>query len=143
VAFYIFINIFYERLTWCKLRLRVYIILYRECISTEDEYLVDLTESINKQGIYCLNESIEGTARKIFKNKDNMLDKEEYLSSNQGDPELLIYIPFNAAVKMKSMTLIGGEDSSAPSFIKLFVNLDQPDFDLIESGVPSQVNLLN
>jgi hypothetical protein len=68
-----------------------------------------------------------------------MLDREEFLSSNKGDPELLIYIPFTSAVKMKSLTMIGGEDGSAPSFIKLFVNLDQPDFDLIESGVAAQV----
>jgi hypothetical protein len=68
-----------------------------------------------------------------------MLDRTEYLTSNNGDPELLIYIPFTSAVKMKSLTLIGGEDGSAPSFIKLFVNIDQPDFDLIESGIPAQV----
>lgn len=68
-----------------------------------------------------------------------MLDKTESLSSNKDDPELLIYIPFKSAVKMKSMTMIGGEDGSSPSFVKIFVNIDQPDFDLIENGVPAQV----
>jgi hypothetical protein len=69
-----------------------------------------------------------------------MLDKTDFLTSNNGDPELLIYIPFNAAVKMKSITMIGGEEGTSPSFVKLFVNLDQPDFDLIESGIPAQVH---
>jgi hypothetical protein len=69
-----------------------------------------------------------------------MLDRDDYLESNKGDPELLIYIPFTSSVKMKSMTVIGGDEGTAPSFIKLFVNLDQPDFDLIENGIPSQVS---
>jgi hypothetical protein len=68
-----------------------------------------------------------------------MLDRTEYLCSNLGDPELLLYIPFTAAVKIKSFTVIGGEDGSAPSNVKLFVNVDNPDFDLSEDGTPAQV----
>ena len=100
--------------------------------------MVDLTEAINLQGVYCLNESKVGSAKRIFKQKDKMLDKEEYLESNKGDPELLIYIPFNSAVKMKSMTLIGGEEGTSPSLIKLYVNKENPDFDLIDGSVASQ-----
>jgi hypothetical protein len=69
-----------------------------------------------------------------------MLDKTEWLESNMGDPELLIYIPFTAAVKMKSFTVIGGEDGTAPSNVKLFVNIDNPDFDL-ESPVQVIISL--
>ena len=68
-----------------------------------------------------------------------MLDRENYLESNPGDPELLIYIPFNSAVKMKSMTLIGGEEGTSPSMLKLFVNKENPDFDLIDGSTPTQV----
>ncbi len=110
----------------------------RECISIEDEYLVDLTEAVNLQGLYCLNESIVGSAKKIFKPKDQMLERESFLESNKGDPELLIYIPFNSAVKMKSMTMIGGEGGTSPSIIKLYVNKENPDFDLIEGSVATQ-----
>ena len=67
-----------------------------------------------------------------------MLDRENFLESNSGDPELLIYIPFNSAVKMKSMTMIGGEDGTSPAVIKLFVNKENPDFDLIEGSTPTQ-----
>lgn len=35
--------------------------------------------------------------------------------------------------------MVGGEEGTSPSFIKVFVNLDQPDFDLIDNGVASQV----
>ena len=106
-----------------------------DCISTEEEYLVDLTDAINRQGVYCLNESVDGSAKKIFKQKEDMLDRGKYLESNEGDPELLIYIPFNSAIKMKSMVMIGGEEGTSPAIIKLFVNKENPDFDLIEDGV--------
>lgn len=111
---------------------------FSECIATEDEYLVDLTDAVNTQGVYCFNEQVDGSAKRIFKQKENMTDKEGFVESNQGDPELLIYIPFNSAVKMKSMTMIGGEDGTAPSVVKLYVNCENPDFDLIEGSVPSQ-----
>ena len=68
-----------------------------------------------------------------------MTDKTEFLESNEGDPELLIYIPFKSAVKMKSMTMIGGEEGTSPSVIKLFVNVENPDFDLIDGSTPTQV----
>ena len=86
-----------------------------------------------------MNESIDGSSKKIFKQKDQMTNKEEYLESNKGDPELLIYIPFNSAVKMKSMTMIGGEEGTSPAIIKLFVNKEHPDFDLIEGSTATQV----
>ncbi len=106
----------------------------------EDEYLVDLTDAIATSGVYCLNERHDGSSKKIFKQKDQMTDKKDFLQSNEGDPELLIYIPFTAAVKMKSMTMIGGEDGTSPAIVKLFVNKEHPDFDLIEGGVASQVS---
>ena len=72
-----------------------------------------------------------------------MLDRDESLESNPGDPELLIYIPFNSAVKMKSLTMIGGEDGTSPAIIKVFVNKENPDFDLIEGcTLPKNWNAL-
>jgi hypothetical protein len=68
-----------------------------------------------------------------------MLDRTDCLESNEGDPELLLYIPFNSAVKMKSMTMIGGEDGTSPAIVKLFVNIENPDFDLIEGATSAQV----
>ena len=67
-----------------------------------------------------------------------MQDKTDYLDSNEGDPELLIYIPFRSVVKIKSMIMIGGEDGLSPSHIKIFVNNENPDFSLIEEGSPEQ-----
>lgn len=111
----------------------------RDCITAEDEYIIDLKDSINLHGVYCLNERHEGSVKKIFKSKENMTNRDENLESNKGDPELLIYIPFNSAVKMKSMTLIGGEYGTSPAIIKVYVNVEHPDFDLIEGATATQV----
>jgi len=67
-----------------------------------------------------------------------MLEKDDYLESNDDDPELLIYIPFLSVVKIKSMVMIGGEEGLSPSHMKIFVNNDNPDFSLIEEGVATQ-----
>ena len=109
-----------------------------ECISTEDEYEVDLTDAINVQGVYCLNERIDGSCKRILKQQENKSDRTLSLESNEGDPELLLYIPFNSAVRIKYMTMIGGEDGTSPSLLKLFVNTEHPDFNLIENGTPQQ-----
>lgn len=100
--------------------------------------MVDLTDAINIKGVYCLNEKTADTAKKIFKSKDKMLDRTDYLESNDGDPELLLYIPFNSAVKMKSITIIGGEEGSSPAVIKIYVNVENPDFDLIDGSSATQ-----
>lgn len=112
--------------------------LFRDCISTEEESLVDLTNSINLGGVYALNEKVSDSSKNIIKSKENMLDKDKYLESNDDDPELLIYIPFNSVVKIKTFTMIGGEDGLSPSHVKLFVDCENPDFSLIENGIPSQ-----
>lgn len=67
-----------------------------------------------------------------------MLDKEKCLESNYDDPELLIYIPFNSVVQIKSLIMIGGEDGTSPSHVKIFVNCENPDFNLIQNGNPAQ-----
>jgi len=103
--------------------------------------LVDLTDTINVNGVYCLNEKTQDSAKKIFKSRERMLDRNDCLESNEGDPELLLYIPFNSAVKMKSITMIGGEDGTSPAIVKLFVNVENPDFDLIEGATSTQVIL--
>lgn len=73
-----------------------------------------------------------------------MLDRSLFLKSNQGDPDLLLFIQFKSSLKLKSMVLIGGEDGSAPAKIRLYINNENPGFDLYDDTVPAQViNLIN
>ncbi len=38
--------------------------------------------------------------------------------------------------------MIGGEDGTSPSQVKIYVNKDDPDFDLIEGSTPTQVRII-
>ena len=107
-----------------------------ECLVREDQIIVDLKNSINISEVFAFNERVAKSCQKIFKDKDNILDKTDFCESNEDDPELLISIPFYTQVAIKSMKLIGGEDGTAPRKVKLYVNQENPDFDLLE-GTPT------
>ena len=111
-----------------------------ECILGEDEHIVDLTSSVNIEEVYALNEKEEQSCKKIFKSKEQMLDHSIFCRSNDDDPDLLIYIPFSTQVKIRSMTMIGGEDGTSPKKIKLFVNHHNPDFDLKDLKPTQEIN---
>jgi hypothetical protein len=54
-----------------------------------------------------------------FKSFHERNDRMRFLSSNEDDPELILFIPFTEAVSIKSICLIGGEDGNHPKQIKL------------------------
>ena len=113
-----------------------------ECILKMDQIIVDLKNSINITEVYALNESKTQSCQKIFKDKSDMLDKRDFCESNDDDPELLINIPFYTQVAIKSMTLIGGEDGTAPSKVKMYVNATNPDFDLLEGKPTHEIDTI-
>ena len=113
-----------------------------ECIIRLDQQIVDLKNSINISEVYALNEREAQSCQKIFKDKDDMLDKTLFCESNEDDPELLINIPFYTQVSIKSMKMIGGEDGTSPSKLKLFVNATNPDFDLLEGKPTHQIDTI-
>lgn len=113
-----------------------------ECILKMDQIIVDLKNSINITEVYALNESKTQSCQKIFKDKSDMLDKKDFCESNDDDPELLINIPFYTQVAIKSMTLIGGEDGTAPSKVKMYVNATNPDFDLLEGKPTHEIDTI-
>ena len=113
-----------------------------ECIVHLDQIIVDLKNSINISEVYALNETITQSCQKIFKDKEDMLDKKYFCESNDDDPELLINIPFYTQVAIKSMKMIGGEDGTSPSKIKLYVNATNPDFDLLEGKATYEIDTL-
>ena len=113
-----------------------------ECLIKEDQIIVDLKNSIHISEVFALNERQAQSCQKIFKDKEDMLDKKDFCESNEDDPELLINIPFYTQVAIKSMTLIGGEDGTAPSKVKLYVNVTNPDFDLLEGKPTHQIDTI-
>lgn len=58
--------------------------------------------------VRCLNEAVDDSAKGIFRAWDKRLDSDaEPLESNEDDPELLLHIPFDGAVKLKAICIIG------------------------------------
>ncbi|XP_078428147.1 PITH domain protein (DUF1000) isoform X2 [Wolffia australiana] len=86
-----------------------------------------------------LNESIAGSVKFVFKPWENRLSSAEgYLESNEGDPELLVFIPFTSDVKIKSISVVGGADGTSPSKMRAFINRDGIDFSDAQTMQPVQ-----
>eukprot|EP00611_Tribonema_gayanum_P028816 TRINITY_DN7523_c0_g1_i1.p2 TRINITY_DN7523_c0_g1~~TRINITY_DN7523_c0_g1_i1.p2 ORF type:complete len:222 (-),score=40.48 TRINITY_DN7523_c0_g1_i1:201-866(-) len=94
---------------------------------------------IDTTRVRCLNESTVGQVLQSLKPWDKRREPEPFLESNDGDPELLIHVPFTEVVKIKAISLLGGRDGAAPSKMKVWVNRDDIDFTCAEDvpGVQS------
>eukprot|EP01095_Lingulamoeba_sp_RSL-Kostka_P008906 TRINITY_DN3037_c0_g1_i1.p1 TRINITY_DN3037_c0_g1~~TRINITY_DN3037_c0_g1_i1.p1 ORF type:complete len:215 (-),score=68.17 TRINITY_DN3037_c0_g1_i1:193-837(-) len=92
----------------------------------DEEY--SLYKFILTDQMTCLNESVPDMAKNVFKPYVERLDQENYLESNDDDPQLLLYIPFNGDIKLKSICIIGGDLDSAPRTLKVWKNKDNIDF---------------
>ena len=113
-----------------------------QCTLGEEETIVDLTGSVAKDEVFALNEKVHQSCQKLFKIKEEMLERNNFCDSNDGDTDLVIYIPFSAQVNLRSMTIIGGEDGMSPYKLKVFVNKKESeiDFDLKEANCEQEIN---
>ncbi|KAF5831916.1 galactose-binding domain-like protein [Dunaliella salina] len=90
--------------------------------------------------VRCLNEAVPGSCRNVFKSWEKRLEPTQVpLRSNEDDPELLLHIPFDGAVKLKAISVIGsGDPSKSPSKMKVWVNREDVDFAAAERMPPVQ-----
>ncbi|CAK9148526.1 unnamed protein product [Ilex paraguariensis] len=89
---------------------------------TEDSTLV-----LSK--VSALNEAVTGSVKSVFRAWEQRLNSSEgHLESNEGDPELIVFIPFTSDVKLKSISVVGGADGTSPSKMRAFINRDGIDF---------------
>ena len=110
-----------------------------QCTLGEEETIVDLTGSVATNEVFALNEKNHLSCQKLFKPKEDMLDRKDYCESNDGDPDLIIHIPFSSQVNLRSMTIIGGEDGMSPAKIKIFVNRKESEIDFdLKDAKPEQ-----
>ena len=113
-----------------------------ECTLGETETIVDVTGTVSKEEVFALNEKNHLSCQQLFKIKEEMLDRTKFCDSNDGDSDLIIYIPFSAQVNLRSMTIIGGEEGMAPAKIKIFVNRKESDIDFdLKDATPEQEQL--
>ncbi|KAJ1819612.1 hypothetical protein GGH91_003800 [Coemansia sp. RSA 2671] len=86
---------------------------------------------------WCLNESEPDSIKRVFKPWHERLNITKLVSSDS-DPELLVYVPFNGMVKLKSIFVWGGAGDRAPQSIRVFANRDDLDFDSVGEAQPTQ-----
>lgn len=48
------------------------------------------------------------------------------------DVELVVKIPFTSQVVIKSINIVGGDGSTAPTKVKLYSNVEHVDFSILE-----------
>ncbi|XP_074562070.1 uncharacterized protein LOC141818484 [Curcuma longa] len=98
-----------------------------------------LHEHIDLDGVSASNESVIGSVKSVFKSWDRRLDiSEDLLESIDGDPELLVFIPFNSNVKIKSICVVGGFGGKSPSKMRAFINRESIDFSDVQNMQPVQ-----
>lgn len=108
----------------------------------------DLGQSLRKyvdvDRVVCLNEEVNDSGKAVLsKLHEDRLSAEPTLVSPDGDPELLLHIPFTEAVTIKSITIRNGSDNAetaSPRKVKLFTNRENLDFETARE-LPSQQDL--
>ncbi|KAJ3102754.1 hypothetical protein HDU97_000293 [Phlyctochytrium planicorne] len=96
-----------------------------------------LYQHIDIENVVGLNESIPGSAQKVFKPYDKRYEAEPFVESD-ADEQLIIKIPFTGSVKLKSIAVKGAVGDSNPSKLQAFINRDDVDFDTVEDVTPEQ-----
>lgn len=77
--------------------------------------------------VTCLNEAVQGSCRAVFKPWERRLEATgATLQSQDDDPELLLYVPFNGAINLKAISVIGAGDGRGPARMKVRVWLGEP-----------------
>ncbi|XP_037085189.1 PITH domain-containing protein GA19395-like [Pollicipes pollicipes] len=90
--------------------------------------MYSLYQKIDIDHVVCLNEEEEDSGKHVFKAWEDRLDKEKFVDSD-ADEELLFNIPFTGNIKLKGLILIGGEEGTHPSKIRLYKNRQHMTFD--------------
>lgn len=49
---------------------------------------------------------------------------------------MVLYIPFNGEIRVKAICVIGGEEGSAPSKMKLYKDVEAVDMSILEDKKP-------
>jgi len=88
----------------------------------------------------CLNEAVEDSAKGIFRAWDQRKDFSQFVESD-ADEELLINVPFAGNVKLKSVVVIGGHETSAPNKLRIFKNRPHMTFDDASSEADQEMAL--
>ena len=97
-----------------------------------DELGLSLRKHVDIDRVLCFNEEVEGSGRAVLKMHGERLSSEPSLVSTEGDPEIILVIPFTEAVSVHSISIrnaSANETTSSPRRVKLFTNLETLGFE--------------
>ncbi|XP_068621452.1 PITH domain-containing protein GA19395 [Battus philenor] len=97
----------------------------------------NLFEKIDRENLQCLNESVDGSGKTVFKPWLSRLDDSQYVESD-ADEELLFNVPFTGNVKLKGIIIVSEDSGSHPAKLRLFKNKPNMTFDDV-SMEPDQI----
>jgi hypothetical protein len=86
---------------------------------------MDLSSFIDERQVEALNQSTTHTKNHIFKRDDHYLESD-------CDEQLLVFIPFNQAVRIHSLSIRSVDEERAPKTVKIFINKNSMDFNSAE-----------
>lgn len=110
-----------------------------DCEASDCGTAFSLYKHITLDHVKCFNEETPDTCKGVFRAwQDRLQVLDNPLRSNEDDPELLLFIPLDGAVKLQGIQVIGGSPSTAPSKVKLYTNRDDLDFSAVQSVPPVQ-----
>jgi PITH domain len=106
-----------------------------------DDPGLSLRQYIEFVGVACLNEEVQFSGQHVLKRHEDRLSDTPSVRSPEGDPELILHIPFTEAVTIQSITIRNASSSTetaSPRRIKLFTNREDLDFEAARELPPQQ-----
>lgn len=97
-----------------------------------------LYEKVQTGAVRALNEMVPGSGAEIIKPWSERFSTVPVLKSDS-DEQLIIHIPFDGMVKLKSIFVRCPNTTSAIKEMKVYVNKDELDFDTIGDAKPTEV----
>lgn len=95
-----------------------------------------LFPAIDRDRITCYNEHQPGAGKRVIKPFSDRLTA-ECVRANDDDTEFLLVLPFTAAVKLHSLSLITTGHTAATT-IRLYINRDDLDMSSINDTTPTE-----
>lgn len=107
-----------------------------------DELGLSLRPQMDLPSVFCLNEVVPHSGRRVLKIHEERLSTNPSLLSPEDDPELLLHIPFTESVSIQSIAVrsMTGHNTAPPKTLKLFTNREDLDFETARE-LPSQMTL--
>ena len=93
--------------------------------------MADVSEHINKKGVFCLNEMRAHSQANLFVGDRRLVCRSDV------DGQLLLHVPFNNTLRLSALQLDAPADE-APTLVKVWVNAPTLGFEDVDSVEPAQ-----